>query len=89
MRQHEAMSADPAHELDALVDALLHEKPWEHPGAFYGVELDKTKTGPKLLALDKTVQAAALHRFLEHRSKCIAEPRPQAFSGQQFANRPG
>jgi Domain of unknown function (DUF4132) len=67
------MSADPAHELDALVDALLHEKPWEHPGAFYGVELDKTKTGPKLLALDKTVQAAALHRFLEHRSKCNVE----------------
>jgi hypothetical protein len=67
------MDAGPAEELDALVDALLHEKPWAHPGAFFGVALGKTKTGPKLLALDKTVQAAALHRFLERRSKCNVE----------------
>jgi hypothetical protein len=68
VERNKALEAQPADELDALVIALLHEKPWAHPGAFYGVKLDQTKTGPKLLALDKPGQAEALHRFLEHRS---------------------
>ncbi len=70
MAGDETKAAEPAEQLDALVDALLREQPWEHPGAFYGVELDKTQAGPKLLALDKTVQAAAMQRFLDRREKC-------------------
>ena len=82
MAQHDALSAEEEEELAPLIDALLRENPWESPGKYFGVELAQTIAGPKLLALNKRQQAAALGRFLDHRARYVELARTRSHQAQ-------
>ena len=58
------------------------ENPWESPGKYFGVELAQTIAGPKLLALNKRQQAAALGRFLDHRARYVELARTRSHQAQ-------
>jgi hypothetical protein len=59
-----AKGSDQKDYLDAMIDALLAEKPIDKYGSVYSVELGDAKTWPRMLMLDRTAQAALVQRIL-------------------------
>ncbi|MFO0958605.1 MAG: DUF4132 domain-containing protein [Isosphaeraceae bacterium] len=55
------VDGDPIH---SLIDGLLAESPRGKYGGLYGVDLGDTKSGPKLIALDRDGQAEAVARLV-------------------------
>jgi hypothetical protein len=67
MGRPKAKAADPAKDLDALIDSLLREKPKGLGDSYYrlDVELGDMETGTKMLALDRAAQAVLVRRLLD------------------------
>jgi hypothetical protein len=88
----ESREVTPGDQLDALIDALLDERPKGKYGGLYGVELRDTKAGPDLLALDREAQADAVGRLasrLIELDRRVDELRAQAASPHMPQGVPG